>query len=191
MLKAGKFALKWGSAGMGILYLCAIPPPANCLTSDQDDPKKKSLLDPLFGPPRAKYDRVFEGFSVGTAYLDSLQTGDLIFFTHASTNPKPIRFVLDKLTRYANGVGGEHVGFILRHPSHDYPYVVEHTWRGVQVTPFEDRVLNTTCQDVMVRTLHVFRDAEFDKKALQFVEQEAKLSQDRPICTLLTVVYLS
>ncbi len=156
----------------GAVVLAAVPPAANAISTRQP-----SFADFLVGPPRAPHDRAFETFSVGMAYLGSLQTGDLVFFTRPGMTPKPIKFVLNKLSRLANVADGEHVGVIVRHPEHDYPYIVENTWRGIQVTPFEDRVLNTTCEDVMVRSLHTFRPANFDKKALEFVAAEAEESE--------------
>lgn len=175
----------YGAAGgLYLLYASAVPPPANALELKRPG---ESLWNSVMGPPRAKQDRVFESFSVGSAYLGSLQTGDLVFFTSPQYETRPIKFIMNRLRRWANGLDGEHVGFILRHPDHDYPYVVERTRRGVQVTPFEDRILNTSCEDVMVRSLHMFRGAGFDRAALQFVEHEARQAQQSRIGTLLRV----
>jgi len=151
----------------GLLVGCAMTPPANALNSGHQE---KSW----FSPPKVDENKVFEQFSVGQAYLASLQTGDLVFFTRPRLTSKPLQTLFRHIERFANGTDGEHIGVILRHPDHDYPYVVERTWRGIQVTPFEDRVLHSSSEDVMVRTLHAPKSPEADRKALELIQEVLK-----------------
>lgn len=142
------------------------------VSASRDNP-----IDGTSRPDEQTAGRRFEQLSIGQAYLASLQTGDLIFFNPSPFTPKPLKFILSRLQRGANGGDFAHVGVVVRHPTHDFPYVLEHSWRGVQLVDFEDRVLRSSCADVMVRSLHMPRPRDADARALAFAEAAVQRDQ--------------
>ncbi len=95
-----------------------------------------------------------------------------MFFSRTRAQYSPLSFLLAHLAKAANGGDLEHVGVIVRHPQHHYPYVLERTWRGPQLTGFEDRVLHSSSSDIMVRSVHFLRSHHDEAAAQQFVAEQ-------------------
>jgi hypothetical protein len=105
----------------------------------------------------------------------------LVFFTRPRASKDPLSFVLNHLAKAANGGDFEHVGVVVRHPVYHYPYVLERTWRGPALTTFEDRVLHSSCSEIMVRSFHFLRNHEQETAAQAHVgralAEQAQLRQ--------------
>jgi len=95
-----------------------------------------------------------------------------VFFSRTRASRDPLSFLLTHLAKRANGGDLEHVGVIVRHPTHHYPYVLERTWRGPALTTFEDRVLHSSSSDIMVRSFHFLRSADQEVDAQALVARE-------------------
>jgi hypothetical protein len=110
--------------------------------------------------------------SMGDNYLSVVQTGDLLFFNSPQFVTRPVKWFFSQLQKKSNFSEFEHLGVIVWHPKQEYPYVIEKTLFGTIATPFEDRIGWTRSQDVMLRTLHLFRDRKFQERAQEFVKTE-------------------
>ena len=133
--------------------------------------------------------RAFKNLTVGQSYLATLQTGDLIFFNQPAFVPFPLKMLLSGLAKSANNDDFEHVGVIYWHPTEHYPYIVEKTWRGLQITNFEDRVLHSGAQDIMIRSVHFMRTPEQEREAARFLDEEVSKITYNPFSRAASWLY--
>lgn len=141
-----------------------------------------------YAQPDLSEGRRFEQQTVGQLFQESLKTGDIIFFSRSPVTSLPWRGLLSFLSKRANdGQDFEHVGVIVRNQFEQYPYVLEHTYRGVQLVDFEDRILHSNSRDVFVKPLHIARTPELEAAAQQFVEEELRKDRERRQGSLIAV----
>lgn len=136
-------------------------------------PVGAALAWPQFEPPEHVG---FPAGSMGDNFMSVIQTGDILLFNQPQFIPKPVKWAFSQLQKAANSGDYEQVGVVVWNRQQQYPYILEKTLFGTIATPFEDRIAWTGSQDVLLRTLHLFRTPEFQQKAASFIIDEMEKS---------------
>lgn len=110
--------------------------------------------------PRGK--REFRRDSVEGTLMEALNTGDIMLFTRNNKEFHPLKL----LSLYFAKRQGEfdHVGVIIRSDQEELPYVLEYTFKGPKMTPFDQRVLCGSETDMSIRHVHLPSATENTKR---------------------------
>lgn len=133
--------------------------------------KERPLI--LIGDDKPRDSLSFKQGTIGQAFIASLRTGDLILYTRPDYPLRPAKYVLSELQKAANTAESEHIGLVYRDPHHSYPYILEIDMRGEpQLVNFEDRILHSNCKDILVRTLHIPRMGDFERRSQEWIGEK-------------------
>ena len=119
--------------------------------------------------------REFEDYTTHQTLTESLQTGDVVLFDSNLYTYKLWKSCLSFITKETNQDEYDHVGVIFKPEQDDVPYILEHTYTGTRLMPFEDRVLHSQSTGIKVRRLE---ECERSEQVLQRVSDwvEAELA---------------
>lgn len=119
--------------------------------------------------------REFEPYTTNYAIMESLQTGDVVLFNSNFITANLWKMLLIFFSKQVNQSDFDHIGVIVK-PIDDVPYILEHTFARVHLTPFEARVLHSRSNGIMVRRLECQRSPEILKRAEEWAYEQARSS---------------
>ncbi|GLE08972.1 hypothetical protein PINS_up020447 [Pythium insidiosum] len=128
--------------------------------------------------------------SMDDTIADTLETGDLVFFTRRLTALQPLAALHTWLLRQRFNPRFDHVGFIYVDRM-GRRFVVEETLSQVQCRPYSARILTSESSEIVVLPLKTLqqRDKQFQDAALSFVTQNvnraSRLSIRQTLAALL------
>ena len=127
--------------------------------------------------------KIRETFTAGSTedtISESLQTGDLVFFNRPCFVMQPCGSALCAATKMAspNERKFDHMGMII--VGKDYkPMLVEHTFSGTKLRPWDERLSRSLAGEVIIRPLRMRRTTESMDRLREIVE--TTVEQDSPL----------
>lgn len=115
--------------------------------------------------------RDFVPGSVGGAIMTRVSTGDIVLFSHEPDPVRPLKTLLHWLQRAASDSKFDHIAVVIKDEHSGLPYLLECTMSGVQLLPYDQRLLHSSASQVALRQLDLRNHAHvFDSRVLE-VEQ--------------------
>jgi len=96
----------------------------------------------------------------GTAHdmiATKLSTGDVILFNNSTMSYKPMTLLTRLVTKWSLKDEVDHVAVVVRRRDEDLPYLLEQTRSGIQMFPYDQRLLHSTANEIVLRPLQVSR----------------------------------
>lgn len=112
--------------------------------------RARTVMDMGTGSTRT----TFFGGSADDAFADALRTGDVLLFSHDCALKPPLGAGLCAAAKHAAGGGRDrfdHVGIVIMR--NFVPHVLEVTFSGVRVRPYDQRVAGALADQVVLRRL--------------------------------------
>ena len=73
----------------------------------------------------------------------------------------------------------DHIGIIIYSRTHSFPYILEHTLWGYQLTPFDERVIDSDSEEILIRKWEISHDDtildDIDRYVEQLVSQQPSI----------------
>jgi len=120
---------------------------------------------------QTKERKEFVDGSTEAIFQNSLRTGDIVIFQNSvmSTQHTVGKMLLLMVRRSL-----DHVGIVIRDIEQNgedtVPYILEKTFGGYQLLPFDERILNSSAHTILVRQLKGKRDSESLEQIQNFIK---------------------
>jgi hypothetical protein len=109
--------------------------------------------------------------SMDDTIMDTLETGDLIFFSRQLTSLQPLAAIWSFLMRLKYHTRFDHCGFIYVDKL-GRKFIVEETFSKVQCRPYSARILTSHAKEIAIVPLkNIHRTKEIQNQAFQFVSE--------------------